>query len=214
MGCLPQQLEVCRSCSLFWISLVEQNSSAPQTCSGKDHPCYPSIPVGHQVPISEGRISELSLLHILEAVGHSMADLATKIFVTGNVLCAVFFEEDVITDILECEIFEWQYIHSKKIMFNLNFWRFIIFIMYLLCKNYKKINQSLVVDGKNLIFRDITLSCKVFQLLKLMEIFYAWFPLFSWIPSGLSEMVGKSTSSLCLTVEGLLTHRFPWEAVG
>lgn len=32
-----------------------------------------------------------------------MADSATKIFVTGNVLCAVFFEEDVITDILECE---------------------------------------------------------------------------------------------------------------
>lgn len=45
--------------------------------------------------------------------------------------------------------------------------------MYLLCKNYKKINQSLVVAGKNLIFRDITLSCKVFQLLKLMEVFYA-----------------------------------------
>lgn len=62
--------------------------------------------MGHQVPISEGRIAELSLLHISEAVGHSVADLATKIFVTGNVLWAVFFEEDVITDILECEIFE------------------------------------------------------------------------------------------------------------
>lgn len=35
-----------------------------------------------------------------------MADLATKIFMTGNVLCAAFFEEDVITDILECENFE------------------------------------------------------------------------------------------------------------
>lgn len=35
-----------------------------------------------------------------------MADLATKIFVTGNVMCAVFFEGDVITDILECENFE------------------------------------------------------------------------------------------------------------
>ena len=42
----------------------------------------------------------------LEAVGRSMADLATKIFMTGNVLCAAFFEEDVITDILECENFE------------------------------------------------------------------------------------------------------------
>ena len=62
--------------------------------------------MGHQVPISEGRISELSLLHILEAVGHSVADLAAKTFVTGSVLCAVFFEEDVITDLLECEIFE------------------------------------------------------------------------------------------------------------
>ena len=96
----------CVGAVLYFESLVEQNSSAPQTCSGKDHPCYPSSPVGHQVPISEGHISELSLLQILEAVGRSMGDLATKIFMTGNVLCAAFFEEDVITDILECENFE------------------------------------------------------------------------------------------------------------
>lgn len=71
--------------------------------------------MGHQVPVSEGRTSELSLLHILEAVGRSMADLATKIFVTGNVMCAVFFEGDVITDILECENFEWQTYVQRKL---------------------------------------------------------------------------------------------------
>lgn len=37
---------------------------------------------------------------VLEAVDSVEAD-----FVTGSILCAVFFEEDVIIGILECEIF-------------------------------------------------------------------------------------------------------------
>lgn len=47
----------------------------------------------------------------MDSVG---ADLATDFFLTGNTLCAVFFEEDVITDILDCEIFVWQYVHFKE----------------------------------------------------------------------------------------------------
>lgn len=42
---------------------------------------------------------------LLEAVDSVGADLATDFFLTGNLLCAVFFEEGVIIDILDCELF-------------------------------------------------------------------------------------------------------------
>lgn len=104
---------------------VGQNKSASQTWSDKDHPWSASEFCGpHSGRLISGRhISKLSLFlllsvfkithlpravykKILEAADSLKADLLAKIFMTGNILCAVLFEEDVIIDILECEIFE------------------------------------------------------------------------------------------------------------
>lgn len=50
---------------------------------------------------------------ILEATNSLKSGLATKIL-WQEIFCAVFFEEEVIIDILECENFEWRYVHFKE----------------------------------------------------------------------------------------------------
>lgn len=44
---------------------------------------------------------------MLEAVDSSLGWFGNNDFRTGHILCGVFFEEDEIIDILECENFEW-----------------------------------------------------------------------------------------------------------
>lgn len=112
LQCFPGHVQACGGSFLSGQSVLPHRRGLKKitlsACRGVGHP-WPSqsgttqsCPCFCSSPCSNRSLSHDAYEKLLDSVG---ADLAIDFFLTGNILRAVFLEEDVMIDILDCEIF-------------------------------------------------------------------------------------------------------------